>query len=96
MKVELVRYYIRSESSEFYTLKAPENKINYAIYLGEDEEHIWLHPLAVVTRLKEPIPQVAFLSVSRCIRSDVYLYKDADLKEFITNIPFGDMVYKGE
>jgi hypothetical protein len=78
-----------------YSVQAPINKANYALYLGEDNEHVWLHPIVVGTHMGETIPEVCFLSVSRFIKDNIIIYSDEVLHEYITDAPFGDMKHIG-
>ena len=95
MKVELIKYYIRQEAQKNYSLlKAPYTQDNYALYLGEDESHIWIHPL-IGKNLNDDNP-IIFLSFMRLMVGDVIICNDEDmLEKGITNIPFSDMKYVG-
>ena len=96
MKVELIDFYIKKDSQQFYSLQAPEDKHNYALYLGEDEEHTWIHPLYVGTRQGSTIPEVIIGSVSRFVNSDIVIRIDSEIEKYATPVPFGDMKHKGK
>jgi hypothetical protein len=93
MKVELIQYFIRTAAQEFYSLKAPKENKNYALYLGEDDEHMWIHPIFIGT--KDKVPFIYFGSVSRFMIGDIIIYDDEELMEYITDAPFGEMKHKG-
>jgi hypothetical protein len=96
MKVELIRYAIKSKViQELYSRQASIYTQNYALYLGEDDEHIWLYPIAAGTPMGKTIPEVCFLSVSRFVKEDIIIYPDEVLLDHITDIPFGEMKHKG-
>ncbi len=95
MKVELISYAIRKNAQESYSLKAPIEQNNYALYLGEDNEHVWIHPFYVGTFKGDNVPQVIMGSVSRLMIRDIIIHDDERLLQYITNIPFGDMKHKG-
>ena len=93
MKVELIRYAIKSkEIQELDPRQASMDTQNYALYLGEDDEHIWLYPIIVMGKT---IPEICLLSVSRFVKGDIIIYPDEVLLDYITDIPFGEMKHKG-
>lgn len=106
MKVELVKFYVKPEFLQFYTFGTFDHQVvrNYAendhriaIYLGEDEEHVWLLPLfhgQILNDDETPQtkPRIIISSVQRFVKRDVVL---SEPKDFITG-PFGDMIYEGQ
>jgi len=105
MKVELVKFYVKPEFLQFYSFGTLEHQTirdyaeddhRIAIYLGEDEDHVWLLPLFYGHLLNDDnTPQsknrVIISSVQRFVKRDVVL---SEPKDFISD-PFGDMIYEG-
>jgi len=107
VKVELVKFYVKSASLQFYSSFGPlsgprvlqayaEEDERIAIYLGEDDKHIWLLPLLYGHLLDDfDIPKskdrIIISSVQRFVKDDVVLSEPGD---YITE-SFGDMIYRG-
>jgi hypothetical protein len=100
MKVELVQFYIRKEAVGFYNPTYREEDRTLGIYLGEDEDHVWIHPINMGYRFedaqhstnKKPI---IFLSLFRGMIHDVVMQEpDEDFN--IVDFGFGDMKYQGK
>ena len=106
MKVELVKFYVKDDRLQFYTIGTlggehsvrdfAKSDERIAIYLGEDDEHVWLLPLIYGHLLDDfNIPKsknrTIISSVQRFVKDDVVLSEPED---YITE-PYGDMIYKG-
>ena len=105
MKVELVKFYVKDEALQFYTSGTLQHQTvrdfaksdnRLAIYLGEDEEHIWLLPLFYGHVLNDDNTpksknRIIISSVQRFVKDDVVLDEPGD---YITE-PYGDMIYEG-
>ena len=106
MKVELVKFYVKDDRLQFYTIGTlggehfvrdfAKSDERIAIYLGEDEEHVWLLPLFYGHLLDDfNIPKskdrIIISSVQRFVKDDVVLSEPGD---YVTE-PFSDMIYEG-
>ena len=106
MKVELVKFHVKDDRLQFYTFGTlggepfvrdyAKDDQRIAIYLGEDEEHIWLLPLFYGHVLNDDNTpksknRIIISSVQRFVKDDVVLDEPGD---YITE-PYGDMIYEG-
>lgn len=98
MKTELVSFYVIDSALSRYSTNGVASLFSkqdrrLALYVGEDEEHIWLHPLfsGSLTEDKNQIPRIIISSVVRFVKDDVVIQEPQD--QYFSKWVFGDMKY---
>jgi hypothetical protein len=101
MKVELVQFYIRKDAVDFYNPTYRKEDRTLGIYLGEDEDHVWIHPINMGYKLKDASQNntekkpIIFLSMFRGMINDIII-EEPDEDYYIADCGFGDMKYQGK
>jgi hypothetical protein len=92
MKVELVQFYVKKESVCFYSGNFTYESKSLGLYLGEDNEHVWIQPLVYAKTSYDNTFRI-YASMSRFLINDVVI---SEPEINIDKIPFGEMKYHGE